>query len=101
MNLVHTSFFLAAALTTHIDDVLGCREPAILLRVRKYLERRYWGVKVQKQSFVRVAMELSQVNDFSIQLAQENFTNAPKPMPTVPEVWASRQRPLSIREIRM
>ena len=54
------------ALTTYIDDVLGCGGPDVLRPPRKYLKRRYGGPTAQWQSSVLVGMELFQVNDFSI-----------------------------------
>ena len=58
-------------------------------------------MKVQEKSPVHAGMEMSQSNDFSVQLAHGDFANALKPMPTTPELRASRQRPLSIEEVRI
>ena len=46
-------------------------------------------------------MELPEAGDFSIQLAQENFTEALQRIPATPGLLASRQLPLSMGEIRM
>ena len=45
-------------------------------------------------------MELPHTSDFSAQLTQENFTQAPESIPTAPAPWASRRRPLTSGEIK-
>ena len=44
-------------------------------------------------------METSQVTDFLDELTQENFTNAPKSIPTRLALWVIRRLPLSLEEI--
>ena len=63
--------------------------------------RRLESLKAQGPSLVRVGMEVSEANDFLIQLTQGNFTNALKPSPTTPELRASRQRPYWMGEFRI
>ena len=70
------------ALATHIDDVLGCVGPDVLQKAREYLGRH----------FVHVGMKLPQDDAFSARLDQENFTDAPEPMPTASGSRASHQR---------
>ena len=64
----------------------GVVGPRILLEVRKYLYRRFGGLKAPRQSFVHVAKEVSQANDFPLSRTQEIFTDAPKLIPTSPEM---------------
>ena len=65
-------FFLAGvgaavgAPTTHIGEVLGCGEPAIFLKARKFRGRRVGGLKSQEQSFAHVGMGWPQANGFPI-----------------------------------
>ena len=89
------------ALTSHPHDVLGCVEADILLRARKYFGSRRGGLKVGEQSFVHVGMEVSQATDAPVQMTQKNFTNAPQPIPTTPEMRASPRHPSSKKEVRI
>ena len=72
-------------ITTRFDDALGCGEPGVLPQVRRYLERRFE----------------CQGDDFSSQLAQENFTDALKSILTSSSSWASRRCLASVDEVRM
>ena len=57
------------ALSTQIDDVLGCDEPGVLLEVRRFPERRFGrldGRFGRHQSFAHVGMEWPQKSDFLI-----------------------------------
>ena len=53
------------------------------------------------ESFVLVGTELPQAGDFSVQLTRGSSTDALKPILTSPTRRASRQRPLSLEEVRM
>ena len=77
------------ALATQVGDVLGCGEPDILLKVRKYLGRRFEGLQVQAQSFVHVGMGMSLANDFPGLSAQENFTTNQSILRWVSEMFAA------------
>ena len=88
----------AGALSTHIDDILGCGAPGVLERTRHYLERRFGALKVQESSFVRVCMELAQQLDYSAALAQAVFTRQLQPLETSTALWKRRQHPLSEEE---
>ena len=79
----------AGALTTHIDDILRCGGPDILVRVHEFSGRRFGDLKAQEKSFLYVGMEAPQMN----------FTKSPKPFPNAPTVWAPWQRPSSLDEI--
>ena len=72
------------ALTTHIDDILGCGDTDSLSEVRGFLDRRLGFPKVLQNSFVHVGMELLQAGDFSDKLAREDLANSRKPFPTTP-----------------
>ena len=80
--------------TTHIDDILGCGVHGILECTRKFLQKRFGGLKLQESDFVHVGMELSQGSDFSVRLTQLAFTGNLLPMDTSPILWADRQKPL-------
>ena len=62
------------AITTHIDDLLGCGEDGLLVKVRGYSEKRFGKLEVQEGSCVHVGVELAQEKDFSVTLTQADFT---------------------------
>ena len=70
--------------TTHIDDIAGCGLRALSHSVRKYVERRVGDLKVRKEKFAHVRLELNQAADFWAQLTSEQFADAPNPIPTAP-----------------
>ena len=67
--------------------------------MRNYSGQRFGELKVQRKSFVHVGRGPPEANESSVQLTQEHFTQALKPIPTTPAFWAPLQRPLSL-EIR-
>ena len=71
------------AVTTHIDDISGCGEPDLLLKVRCILEKRFDKLVVQGKFFVRVGMELGQQQDFSITLTHGGLYEQPESPPYV------------------
>ena len=50
------------AIATRIDDISGCGEPDLLLKVQRFLEKRFGKFKVQDASAVRVGMGLDRGN---------------------------------------
>ena len=79
------------ALTTHVDDVRGCGDQEVLRLARRDLQHRFGDLGAQEKDFVDFGLEWTQTDDFSAQLADGNLTNALKPIPTTPKLWASRQ----------
>ena len=59
------------AIATHFDGIPGRGDPDVLSRVPAFLGRRIGALKVQGKSFVNVGMELSQENDSSETLTQD------------------------------
>ena len=82
----------------HTDDVLGCGE-ADILPGRVNFRGAARGAWRASGSLAHRGAEEPHANDFSTQSAQENLTNAPEPIATTPDIWASRLRPLSIKEV--
>ena len=74
----------AGVFSSHIDGILGCGAPGVLDRTRYYLEQRFGPLKVQGNTFVHVCMELVQKADFSVTLAQAEFTRQLKLLDTSP-----------------
>ena len=58
-------------------------------------------MKTQEFPFAHVGVEVSQENDFSFQLAEEEFTKNLKPLITPPGFRAARQRTLSPGDIKL
>ena len=57
------------------------------------------AANAQEMSFARVGVEVRRGDDFSVRLTQEELAKSLKPIPTSPERWGSRQRPLPPDEI--
>ena len=89
---------LSGAPPPHTDNAPGRGEATIFGKVRNYSGRRFGGLSVEEQSFVRVGMEASQSDDCSAQSTQEDFTNALQPIPPSSTLWASR--PQEVRTLR-
>ena len=87
--------------TTHIDDILGCGEPDILAKARKFPVGRFGKLEVQEGSFVHVGMELAHEKDFSATLTEADFAKNVKLLPTSPEPWAGRREPSSLDHIKL
>ena len=83
------------AIATYTADVRGCRETDASSERRACLEYRFGSLEVKEKSSVRVGAELSEENDFSAKLTQEDIAKGSEPIPTSPEPWVPRQRPLS------
>ena len=66
---------------------------------QKYLERRFRNLKVYPGRFVYVGLDVPQATDFSAQLTQGKFTDAPNAISTTAELRARRQRPPSTEGI--
>ena len=56
------------AFATHIDDILGCGEPDVLPKIRRFPGQRFGAMKSQENSFVHVGAELNQEATFSVTL---------------------------------
>ena len=89
------------AITTHIDDILGCGEYELLARARAFLDKRFGTSKVSVGSSVHVGMGLAQEKDFSMTLTQADFAKNLKLLPTSPELWARRREPLSTLYVKL
>ena len=74
------------AITTHIDDILGCSGPELFLKAGRYPEKRCGELKIQEKSSARVCLGLAQENDVRVTLTQEDFTGDMNSPPRVPEL---------------
>ena len=72
------------ATATHFDDILERGEPDLLSKARGSLETRFGKLKVQEGPVVRVGVGMAQEKDFSVTLAQEDFTKNLEVLPTSP-----------------
>ena len=82
----------AGVFTSHVDDILGGGIRGILERARNFVEGRFGPLELQESTLVHVGTELYQGQDFSVQLAQLDFTKSPRSLATSPALWANRQR---------
>ena len=60
------------------------------MKVRRYTEKRFGKLKVQGQPFVHAGMDLTQRDDVSVTLTQEDFTENLKFPPTFPKLSGER-----------
>ena len=86
-------------IAVHTDDILGRGVPDALSKTRVLSEYRAWPLGAQEKSFMCVGAGFPEENDSSVELTQGPFPNNLKPVPTSPELWASRPRTLSSDEI--
>ena len=89
------------ALATHIDDILGCGVPDLLVKVRGFSDKRCGEMEAQEESPVPAGMELGQEKDFSVTSTHADFTKNLKLLPTPPALWAGRKEPLSMSYIKL
>ena len=73
----------------------------MLLKARRFSEKRFRKLKAQEQPFLHVAMELSKETEFSATRTQGDFTRDLEPSPTSPELRAGRWDPLSMDDIKV
>ena len=88
-------------LANHIDDILGCGVPDLLVEARGFLDKRFGEMEAEEESFVHAGMELGQEKDFSATSTHADFTKNLKLLPTSPELWAGRKEPLSMGYIKL
>ena len=91
----------AGAIGARVDDILGCGEPDVLPKVRRFSAPRFGGLYVQEKSFAHVGAGLPQATDFSAQSAQKGFAGGLNVTPTSPELWAARRRLPATEEIKI
>ena len=91
----------AAVFTTHVLDILGRGEPDVPRKIRHLSEQRFGGLKLQESPVMHVGMELVRGSDFSATLTQDEFARNLKPLLISPQLWADRQKTLSIQEIKL
>ena len=72
---------------THIDDILGCREPGILDTVRVYLAHRFVVLKLEVANYTRPLAGLWQHACPSITITQETPTEDFQSAPTSEDMW--------------
>ena len=89
------------AFTAHIDDIVGCGEPDVPSKIRQFAEQRFGELKLQESSFLHVGAELAQRSDFSVAVAQDGCTKSLQPLPTSPQLWAARQKKLSMEDTKL
>ena len=56
---------LYGAIAKNIDDIPGFGKPDLLLKARRFSEKRFGKLPGQEKSFVRAGMGLAQEKDFS------------------------------------
>lgn len=78
------------AIATHIDAILGRGEPDALSKIRVSPECRFGEMRAQESPFVRFGVEVSQEDDFTVKLPQEEFAKNLKPLISSPTLWVSR-----------
>ena len=88
-------------IATHIDVLFGCGERDILQRLEKFLAARFGPVKVQKDNFTQIGMDILQKAGGSAEIAQENFPDLLCPEAASPSFWEDRTRPLSDEELQI
>ena len=88
-------------MTSHIDDLLGCGEQDILAKMEKFLAGRFGPVKIQKDDFQHLGMDIVQKLDGSVEVSQKNFTDLLSPIETSPSLWKDRNRPLDDEELQV
>ena len=86
---------------TQIDDVLGCGEPDLLLKVRCFRGKRKGKLEVQEKSFAQVGEEVAQEEDFSATLTREGFKKKVEFLPMSPQSRTEREEPLPLDCTRM
>ena len=86
--------------TTHIDDILGCREPGILDTVRVYRARRFVVLKLEEANYTRPHAGLRQHAGPSITITQETPTEDFQSTPTSEDMWKQGQRKPGLDETR-
>ena len=89
------------AFATHIGDILGCGEPGVMEKLRQFLELRFGELKLREKHCVRVGMEFSQNNSFSVTLTQKDFAEKLKPLGTSPQLWDAPQKLLSPEHVKL
>ena len=67
---------------------------------RASAEYRFGWTKSREKPIAHVGMEAPRENDSPLKLAQAEFAQNLKPLPTSPGLWAPRRRPLSSDEIK-
>ena len=88
----------AGAFTTHI---LGRGEPDVPPEIRAFSERRLGESDLQESSCVHVGVELVHDNDLSVTPTRDEFTQNLRPLPTTPQLWAARQKTLSLEDMKL
>ena len=66
------------AIARNIGDFSGCGEPDLLLKARRFSERRFGKLKVQETPLMHMGMALAQEDDFSATSTQEDFAKNPQ-----------------------
>ena len=99
IHLDRSSGSAGGVIATHIDDLLGCCEHVVLQRMQKFLAARFAPVKVQKDNFTHIGMDIIQNADGSAEITQKNFTDSLCLIATPPSPWKDRNRPLSPEEL--
>ena len=82
----------------HIDDILRRGEPDLWLKVRRYSDKRFRKLAVEKQSFAHVGIEVAEEDAFFVTLIREDFSKNLKFPPTPSKLWAVREEPPSMDE---
>ena len=89
------------AFATHIDEIIGCGEPNVLLKIRGFPEHRFGAMRLQENSFAHVGVKLKQDANFSVALTQAHFTKNLQPLGASPELRAARQKLLSPEDVKL
>ena len=82
-------------ITTHIDDLLGCGWKDLLEKMERVSASRFGSVKVQRDYFAHIGMDILQMADGPAGPTQLEFTNSLRPIATSPSQWREGTRPLN------
>ena len=74
------------AISTHIDDILGCGEPGVLSETQKFPTPRFERPEVREQFSAHVGMELTHEDIRAVSQAHEAFTENLEAILATPEL---------------
>ena len=87
------------AVTTHIDDALGCGEWGIMGSAKVYFVLRFGALGIQETEFTHAGMARSQSPDLSLEITPKVFTDELELLPPSTELWQQRRCLLASEEV--
>ena len=88
-------------ITTHIEDLLGCGEHDSFQRMEKFLAASFGPIKVQKNNFTHIGMDIFQKPDGSAGITRKKCTDSLCPISTSPSFRKDRNRSLTAEELQI